>query len=104
MKELNLVLLGLVVLIIGLAVLLFFHKPEIYIDKELEVIVALGTGLLILMLSRRSDSKIHQVIRKQSELTDEIHRKLHEQHELIDEINRKLHEQHELIKRTQDTS
>ncbi|MGC2562713.1 MAG: hypothetical protein WA326_06875, partial [Nitrososphaeraceae archaeon] len=78
MNEINLVLLGLIALIIGLAVLLFFHKPEIYIDKELEVIVALSTGLLILMLSRRADSKIHQVIQKQSELTDEIHRKLHE--------------------------
>jgi hypothetical protein len=40
MNEINLVLLGLIVLIIGLAVLLFFHKPEIYVDKEVEVIVA----------------------------------------------------------------
>ena len=104
MNEINLVLLGLIVLIIGLAVLLFFHKPEIYIDKEVEVIVALGIGLLILMLSRRADSKIHQVIHNQHELIDEIHRKLHEQHELIEEIHRKLHEQYELIKRMQDTS
>jgi hypothetical protein len=57
---------------------------------EVEVIIALGTGLLILMLNRRADSKIHRVI--------------HKQHELIDEIHRKLHEQHELIKRMQDTS
>ena len=104
MNEINLVLLGLIALIIGLAVLLFFHKPEIYVDKEVEVIVALGIGLLILMLSRRADSKIHQVIHNQHELIDEIHRKLHEQHELIEEIHRKLHEQYKLIKRTQDTS
>ena len=90
MNEINLVLLGLIALIIGLAVLLFFNEPEIFVDKEVEVIIALGTGLLILMLNRRADSKIHRVI--------------HKQHELIDEIHRKLHEQHELIKRMQDTS
>ena len=90
MNEINLVLLGLVVLIIGLVVLLFLNEPEIFVDKEVEVIIALGIGLLILVLDRRADSKIHQMI--------------HKQYELIDEIHRKLHEQHELIKRMQDTS
>ena len=90
MNEINLVLLGLIVLIIGLVVLLFLNEPEIFVDKEVEVIIALGIGLLILVLDRRADSKIHQMI--------------HKQYELIDEIHRKLHEQHELIKRMQDTS
>jgi len=90
MNEINLVLLGLIVLIIGLVVLLFLNEPEIFVDKEVEVIIALGIGLLILVLDRRADRKIHQMI--------------HKQHELIDEIHRKLHEQHELIKRMQDTS
>jgi len=90
MNEINLVLLGLIVLIIGLVVLLFLNEPEIFVDKEVEVIIALGIGLLILVLDRRADRKIHQMI--------------HKQYELIDEIHRKLHEQHQLIKRMQDTS
>jgi uncharacterized membrane protein len=60
MKEINLVLLGLIVLIIGLVVLLFLNEPEIFVDKEVEVIIALGIGLLILVLDRRADRKIHQ--------------------------------------------
>jgi hypothetical protein len=54
MKEINLVLLGLIVLIIGLVVLLFLNEPEIFVDKEVEVIIALGIGLLILVLDRRA--------------------------------------------------
>jgi hypothetical protein len=60
MKEINLVLLGLIVLIIGLVVLLFLNEPEIFVDKEVEVIIPLGIGLLILVLDRRADRKIHQ--------------------------------------------
>lgn len=57
MNEINLVLLGLIVLIIGLVVLLFLNEPEIFVDKEVEVIIALGIGLLILVLDRRADRR-----------------------------------------------
>ena len=65
MNEINLVLLGLIVLIIGFVVLLFLNEPEIFVDKEVEVIIALGIGLLIFVLDRRADRKIHQMIHKQ---------------------------------------
>ena len=65
-------------------------EPEILVDKEVEITIALGVGLLILILDRRADSRIHGII--------------HEQHLLINKMNKKIDEQNELIKNIQKIS
>jgi hypothetical protein len=50
--------------------------------------LALGVGLLILILDRRADRRIHETI--------------HEQHLLINKMNKKIDEQNELIKNIQE--
>ena len=62
-------------------------EPEILVDKEVEITIALGVGLLILILDRRADRRIHEII--------------HEQHLLINKMNKKIDDQNELIKYTQ---
>jgi hypothetical protein len=39
-----------------------FRQPEILVDKEVEVTIALGAGLLILILDRTADRRIHEII------------------------------------------
>jgi hypothetical protein len=65
-------------------------EPEILLDKEIEITIALGVGLLILILDRRADRRIHEMI--------------HEQHLLINKMHKKIDEQNELIKNIQEIS
>ena len=55
MNELKLVVLGLVVLVFSVVLLRIFEAPEIIEDKEVEIASALGIGLLILVLDKRSN-------------------------------------------------
>jgi hypothetical protein len=83
MNEIKLVLIGLIVLVFSVIPLWIFEAPEIIEDKEVEVATALGIGLLILFLDKRSDRGLHE--------------KIHRQHDIIDKMNKMIHEQHELI-------
>ena len=83
MKELKLVLLGLVVLVFSVVLLRIFEAPEIIEDKEVEIASALGIGLLILVLDKRSERDLHE--------------KIHQQHDIINKMNKLIHEQHEFI-------
>ena len=85
MNETKLVIFGLITLVIAAILLWALDEPEILVDKEVEVTIALGVGLLILILDRRADSRIHGII--------------HEQRLLINEMNKKIDEQNELIKK-----
>ena len=87
MNEIKLVIFGLLTLVIAAILLWALDEPEILVDKEVEVTIALGVGLLILILDRRADRRIHETI--------------HEQHVLINEMNKKIDEQNELIKNIQ---
>jgi hypothetical protein len=90
MNETKLVIFGLITLVIAAILLWALDEPEILVDKEVEVTIALGVGLLILILDRRDDRRIHEII--------------HEQHLLINEMNKKVDEQNELIKNIQKIS
>jgi hypothetical protein len=83
MNELKLVLLGLVVLVFSVVLLWIFEAPEIIEDKEVEIASALGIGLLILVLDKRSERDLHE--------------KIHQQHDIINKMNKLIHEQHEFI-------
>jgi nitrate reductase NapAB chaperone NapD len=83
MNEIKLVLIGLIVLVFSAILLWIFEAPEIVEDKEVEVATALGIGLLILVLDKRSERGLHE--------------KIHRQHDIIDNMNKMIYEQHELI-------
>jgi hypothetical protein len=83
MNEIKLVLIGLIVLVFSAILLWIFEAPEIVEDKEVEVATALGIGLLILVLDKRSERGLHE--------------KIHRQHDIIDKMNKMIYEQHELI-------
>ena len=90
MNETKIVIFGLIALVIAVILSWVLDEPEILVDKEIEMIIALGVGLLILILDRRADRRIHEII--------------HEQHLLINEMHKKIDEQNELIKNIQKTS
>jgi hypothetical protein len=90
MNETKLVTFGLIALVIAVILSWVLDEPEILVDKEIEMIIALGVGLLILILDRRADRRIHEII--------------HEQHLLINEMHKKIDEQNEFIKNIQKTA
>ena len=90
MNEIKLVIFGLIALIIAAILLWALDEPEILVDKEIEVATALGVGLLILILDRRADRRIHEMI--------------HEQHLLISKMHNQINEQNEIIKNMQKIS
>ena len=83
MNEIKLVIFGLIVLIIAAILLWILDEPEILVDKEIEVATALGVGLLILILDRRADSRVHEMIYEQHLLISKMHKQINEQNEII---------------------
>ena len=66
----------------------FLDEPEIIEDKEVEITIALGVGLLILILDRRADRNIHEIIHQQHILVNQMHKKIDEQNELIKNLQK----------------
>lgn len=87
MNEINLVFLGLIALVASVILLWVLEVPEIIEDKEIEIITALGIGLLILILDKRSDRNLHEKIHQQHEIIDKMHKMINEQYELIRNIS-----------------
>src|SRR5215207_3572374 len=90
MNETKLIIFGLISLVTAAILLRVLDEPEILLDKEIEITIALGVGLLILILDRRAARRIHEMI--------------HEQHLLINKMHKKIEEQNELIKNIQEIS
>jgi hypothetical protein len=90
MNEIQLVLLGLIALI--LSVLFFYFTdvvPAIIENREMSIIISLSIGLLILVVDKRQDRHIDDIIQMQHKMTHEIHKMIAEQMSLIKEMKRK---------------
>ena len=90
MNEIQLVLLGLIALI--LSVLFFYFTdvvPAIIENREMSIIISLSIGLLILVVDKRQDRHIDDIIRMQHKMTHEIHKMIEEQMSLIKEMKKK---------------
>ena len=89
MNEIHWVLLGLVVMVITVA---FFYLTDILPAKienrEVSIIISLGIGLLILVVDKRQDRHLNQIIKAQHEMTNEIHKMITEEIRLIKEMKR----------------
>lgn len=88
MNETKLVIFGLIALVVATMLLWVLDEPEILVDKEIELTIALGVGLLILILDRRADRRIHEMIREQHLLINKMHKMIDEQNELIKNIQK----------------
>jgi hypothetical protein len=78
MNEIEIVLLGLIALVISVLLLWVFEAPEIIEDNEIEIATALGIGLLILVLDKRSECGLHEKIHRQYDIIDEMNKMIHE--------------------------
>jgi len=90
MNEIKVVIVGLIALVIVALSLWVLDEPEIIQDKEIEITIALGVGLLILILDRRADRNIHEIIHQQHILVNQMHKKMDEQNELIKNLQKIL--------------
>ena len=87
MKEIQLVLLGLIALVVSVVFLYFTDiVPAKIENREMSIIISLAIGLLILVVDKRQDRHIDEMIQMQHKMTHEIHKMIKEQMNLIKEI------------------
>jgi hypothetical protein len=89
MNELKLVFFGLIAIVTSVILLWILEAPAIIEDKEIEIATALGIGLLILVLDKRSDRILHEKIHRQHDIIAGMNKMIHEQHQLIMDISSK---------------
>ena len=92
MKEIQLVLLGLIVLVVSVVFLYFTDiVPAKIENREMSIIISLAIGLLILIVDKRQDRHIDEIIQEQHKMTSEIHKMIQEEIRLIKEIQKQNH-------------
>jgi hypothetical protein len=89
MDEIQLVLLGLMIL--GASVI-FFYLTDIVPAKventEMTIIISLGIGLLILVIDKRQNRYLDEIIETQHKMTNEIHKMIKEELTIIKEMHK----------------
>lgn len=89
MNEVQLILLGLLVL--GVSVIFFYLTdliPKQIQNAEMNIIVSLGIGLLILIVGKRQNHYLDEIIQTQHQMTQEIHKMIREEMSLINELRK----------------
>ena len=85
----QLVLLGLMVL--GASVI-FFYLTDIVPAKventEMSIIISLGIGLLVLVIDKRQNRYLDEIIKTQHKMTNEIHKMIKEELTIIKEMHK----------------
>jgi len=87
MNEMQLILLGLLVL--GASVVFFYLTdliPRQLENREMDIIISLGIGLLI--VGKRQNHYLDEIIQTQHKMTQEIHTMIKEEIRLINEMKR----------------
>lgn len=79
-NEINYVIFILAITAVILAIL---DTPEQIEDIDISIIVALGIGILIMILDKRQDRHIHEIIRNQNKIISEIHFTINEEKILL---------------------
>jgi hypothetical protein len=89
MNEVHLILLGL--LMLGVSVVFFYLTdliPKQIQNAEMNIIVSLGIGLLILIVGKRQNHYLDEIIQTQHQMTQEIHKMIREEMSLINELRK----------------
>jgi len=89
MNEIELILLGL--LLLGVSVVFFYLTdliPKQIQNAEMDIIVSLGIGLLILVVGKRQNQYLDEIIQTQHQMTQEIHNMIREEMSLINEMRK----------------
>jgi hypothetical protein len=89
MNEMQLILLGLLVL--GASVVFFYLThliPRQIENTETNIIVSLGIGLLILIVGKRQNQYLDEIIQTQHKMTQEMHAMIKEEIRLLNEMKR----------------
>ena len=89
MNEIKFVLVGIVGLIIVAIFLWFTHMPNALEDKDMDIIIALSVGLLILYVDKRQERHLHTIYIQQHKMINDIHSLIKEQMNLITELHSK---------------
>lgn len=87
MNEIELILLGL--LLLGVSVVFFYITdliPKQIQNAEMDIIVSLGIGLLILIVGKRQNRYLDEIIQTQHQMTQDIHKMIREEMSLINEM------------------
>ena len=71
---------------------LFFYFTDIVPanieNREMNIIISLSIGVLILVVDKRQDRHINEIIQTQHKMTHEIHKMINEQMSLIKEMQK----------------
>ena len=93
MNEIELILLGL--LLLGVS-LVFFYLTDLIPKQiqiaEMDIIVSLGIGLLILIVGKRQNRYLDEIIQTQHQMTQDIHKMIREEMSLINEMRNESNE------------
>jgi hypothetical protein len=57
-------------------------------NREMNIIISLSIGLLILVVDKRQDHHINEIIHMQHKMTHEIHKMIQEQMSIIKEMHK----------------
>ena len=89
MNEIQLILLG--ILVLGASVAFFYFTdlvPKQITSTEMNIIISLGVGMLIFIVDKRQNHYLDEIIQTQHKLTQEIHNMLKEEIRLINEMRK----------------
>ena len=64
--------------------------PETVEDTDVQIIIALGIGFLIMVLDKRQDLHFHEIIQNQNRMISEIHVTIMKEKIVVEEIRRLL--------------
>lgn len=90
MKEIQLVLIGLIAMTLSM---IFFYLTDLVPlqieNREMNIIVSLGIGLLILVVDKRQDRNLHEIINTQHKMINEMHKMIKEEMSFMREMQKK---------------
>jgi hypothetical protein len=90
MKEMGYVIVGLAILGMLAIILWFTNMPETIENTDIQIIIALGIGLLIMVLDKRQDLHFHEIIQNQNHMISEILVTIMQEKIAVEEIRKML--------------
>jgi hypothetical protein len=97
MNEVRLILTGITGLVIIAIILWYTHMPETLENKDIDIIIAISVGLLILLVDKRQERHLHDISLEQHKMISDIHNLIKEQMNLITELHMKSKEVRDVL-------